>query len=216
MLTAIGCGIAATTGCLGSNQSGNVNSTSDPAREPTDTETPPSVSDGKKIRVSSVEDVPKGVPLTPSVNVIHSEISADQTARVQVTCKNTSNQAIWSNARVPAFGNFISRKGSDEQRLLFLKPTQEYDVTHPDCWRADLSKYALNSVHSDVINNIRYDAGGSKSTALDMYGHPENDDPCFELGDYRMQNTYRVSDTSDLGEVQWEFQWGYTISIVES
>lgn len=216
MLTAIGSGMAATTGCLGLNQSGSDNSISHPESGPTDTETDPRDSDGKRIRISSIENVPQDVPLSPSVKLMRSEVSAEQTAQVQVTCKNTSNQAIWSNARVPAFGNFVSRRGPAEQRLLFLKRAEDYDVTHPGCWRADLSNYALNSVHSDVVTNFRYDAGESKSTALDMYGHPENDDPCFELGEYQMQNTYYLSNSGNLDDIQWEFQWGYKISVTES
>lgn len=216
MLTTIGFGIAATTGCLSANQSGSDNSTLAPTKDSTDTETISPVSGGRKIRISSVDDVPNDVPLTPSVQIIQPKISAEQTAQVQVTCKNTSKQSIWSNARVPAFGSFVSRNGPDGQRLLFLKPTEKYDVTHSRCWRADLGKSALNSVHSDVITDIRYNSGESKSTMLEMYGHPENDDPCFELGDHRMQNTYYLSNTDGIDDVQWEFEWGYTISIVES
>ncbi|MGZ0747466.1 hypothetical protein [Haloparvum sp. AD34] len=166
--------------------------------------------------MSSVDRVPKDVPLTPSVEVVRSGISAEQTARVQISAKNTANQEVWSNARVPAFGNFVSVDGPGGQRLLFLKPEEEYNVTHPGCWQADLSKYALNSVHSDVVTNIRYDPGEPKSKALDMYGHPENDDPCLTPGEYRMENTYYITDSGDSDDVKWEFQWGYTVRIVEA
>lgn len=215
VLTAIGSGMAATTGCLDSNQPGNATSTSDPSSGPSNTGTTPQ-SGGMGIRISSVDDVPSDAPFMPSVKVVRSAVSPEQPARVQVTGKNTSNRTIWNSyVRVPAFGNFVSQNGPSGQRLLFLKRNEQHNVTHPGCWRVDLDKHALNSVHSDVVTGIRYGAGESKSTTLDMYGHPENADPCFALGEYRMENTYYISDTGDSADIQWEFQWGYMISIVE-
>jgi hypothetical protein len=183
-----------------------------------DTETPtPTPGDKhREVQISSVDDVPADAPLEPSVEVIQSSVTAEQTARIRVTVTNTADHPVWNTSvRIPAFSNFITQEGPKGQKLLLLKPDEQYD-TATECWRAELNEPQLNNAYTDVVIDRRYSAGESKATTFDIYGHPENADPCLMPGEYPIENRYTITNDADSDEAKWEYKWGFSITVAES
>lgn len=207
MVSALGASIIPLTGCLGQASSGT---------DPTTTEVSTVTRrDGRRqVRISDVDDAPTDAPLVPSVRVVRADVTADQTARIQTSLTNTTDTPVWNTStRIRTFSNFITDAGPQNQRIILLQPDGQYDTVSSDCWRADLSTPELNHAYSDVVTDIRYAAGETRSTTFDIYGHPENTGPCLAPGDYPIDTQYAVSANSDTETIEWEYQWGFTITI---
>lgn len=206
VLSALGAGVVPLAGCLGRASSG-----------PHSTDTPPPTPrDGRRqVRLASVGSVPADVPLDPSVEVVRSAVTADRTARIRTTLTNTADAPVWNVTRIRTLGDFVTRPGPRDQRLLLLVPDGQYETVRPDCWRADLGERAVNWVYSDVVAPVRYDVDETKATAFDVYGHPENTGPCLAPGDYPVETRYGVSDDSDTDASEWDYRWGFTITVAE-
>jgi hypothetical protein len=168
------------------------------------------------VQISGVDEVPADAPLEPTITVVQSRVTADQTARIRVTVRNVADQPVWNSARIPAFSNFITTEGPEGQKLLLLKPEEQYDTASGRCWRAELDRGQLNLAYGDTAADMRYDAGESRSMAFDIYGHPENADPCLMPGEYPIENRYTISNDADSDEATWQYHWGFNITVAES
>lgn len=202
LLSALGASSVPLTGCLGQ-------ATSSP--DSTDTQTPHG--GPRQVRVTSVGSVPDDTPFDHSIDVVRSGVTADQTARVRTTLLNTADTPVWNTTRIPTFSDFITQAGPHDQQLLLLQPDLHYETVRSDCWRADLSTTELNHAYTNVVAPIRYDAGESRSTTFDIYGHPENTGPCLAPGDYPVESLYEVSDDSDTDNANWDYRWGFSITV---
>lgn len=212
VLKALGASVVPLAGCTGL---GGENSTQRPSN--TETHTPPPYNGQSEVRLSSVDDVPMDVPLEPSAEVTQSKITADQTARLRVRVTNTADQPVWnSNVRIPAFSNFVTQPGPEGQKLLLLKPDEQYDTASAECWRAELTEPELNHAYTNAATDIRFDAGESKATEFDIYGHPENANRCLLPGAYPIESGYNVTDEAESDEAKWEYKWGFSITVEES
>lgn len=207
MLSALGTSIVSLTGCLGKAAS--------PA-DSTDTP-PPTPSVSRQVRVTSGGPVPDEAPLNPSVKVLRSSVNTDQTARIKVEVTNTADQPVWNTTvRIPAFNNFSTQESRDGQKLLLLKPDEQYATVRAGCWRADLSEFQMNLAYTNVVTDTRYEPGETKATQFDIYGHPENTGPCLTSGDYPIDALYAVSDDSTTDTAEWAYKWGFSITVSES
>lgn len=144
-------------------------------------------------------------------------ITADQTARIRVTVTNTSDQTVWnSNVRIPAFSAFITDAGPQRQKLVLLQPNEQYDTAIGGCWRAELAEPQLNHTYSNVVTDVRYTAGESRATEFVIYGHPENANRCIVPGEYPITNRYTVATDAEAEEGDWQYEWGFAISVSEA
>lgn len=204
-LSTVGASIVTLSGCL-ERASGGIDSTASP--DPT-----PSAGD-RQVQVTPVGTVPNEAPFDPSVEVLQSNVNADQTARLEVEITNIADQPVWNtHVRIPAFSKFITQEGPEDRKLLMLQPDEQYSTVRSGCWRADLSESQINHAHSDVVTDNRYEPGETKTTRFDIYGHPENTGACLAPGDYPLEAQYAVSDDSDTETAKWEYRWGFTITI---
>lgn len=170
----------------------------------------------RDVSLSSVDDAPTDAPLDPAVEVVQSSVSIDRTAQLRVTVTNSTDRLVWNkHVHIPAFSSFITQEGPQGQKLLLLQPDEQYDTVGSGCWRADLEEWQLNHAYTDVVTDVRYDAGQSGTTAFDVYGHPENTGPCLAPGDYRIENKYAIAADVDAEEADWEFYWGFTLTVDE-
>lgn len=210
VLTGFGATIVPLTGCTGFGAERNTKS-------PAGTETPPSYSGRSEVQASTVKEVPTDVPLEPSVKVIQSSITADKTARIRVTLTNTSDQTVWNtNVRIPTFSAYITQAGPQEQKLVLLRPGEQYETASAECWRAELDNPQLNHAYTDVATDVRYTVGEKKATEFAVYGHPENDNRCIVLGEYPIKNRYTIATDDEAEEAEWEYEWGFGITVTES
>lgn len=214
VLTTLGASAITLTGC---NTQGS-QETDTPNTNTTGTETtrPPSThrTGPRAVSIASVGTVPSDVPVTPSVTVLRSSVTANQTARIKVSLKNTSEQTIWSQiVRIPAFSDFITDEGPNGNRLLLLKPEVDYETVRSNCWRADLAKYELNHAYTDVAGDVKYSPGATKTTSFDIYGHPQNTGPCLTPGEYKLNSSYRIDTDTNEEKTKWEFTWGFSIMV---
>lgn len=221
VLTALGASVVPLTGCTGRNSPATASTATDtsltdtPSTDTptTDTKTPRPTPEHahRTVSVSSVDVVPGNSPLDPSVEVTRSRVTADRTARLQVRLTNTATQPVWNTyVRIPAFSSFITRAGPQGQKLLLLQPSEQYATVSAECWRADLTEWQMNHAYTNTVTEIRYEAGDSRTTSFDIYGHPENTGPCLAPGDYRISNEYRIDDDDADGEAP---RWGFTITV---
>lgn len=170
----------------------------------------------RDVSISSVDDAPADAPLDPAVEVVRSSVSTDRTARLRVTVTNSADRPVWNKyVQIPAFSSFITEEGPQGQELLLLQPDEQYDTVGFGCWRADLDEWQLNHAYTDVVTDVRYDAGESRTTAFDVYGHPENTGPCVAPGDYRIENKYAIAADDDAEQADWDFYWGFSITVGE-
>ena len=211
VLTALGASILPLSGCAELGR-GDVFQRSSSKGSPT----PIPVGAHREVQISGVDDVPADAPLKPSVTVVHSRVTADQTARIRITVQNVVDQPVYTEVLIPAFSAFVTQTGPGYQRLVLLRPDRQYDTANEWCWRAELDRGQLNHLYGDIATHLRYGAGESKSTAFDIYGHPENPDPCLVPGDYPIENRYTISDDADSDEATWQYNWGFTITVAES
>lgn len=205
LISTLGAGVVSLTGCLGQ---GMLNP------ESTDNQTPRDGS--RQVKVTSVGRSPDDTPFEHSVDLVRSEVKAEQTARIRTSIRNTADVPVWNTARIPTFSDFITQPGPQSQQLLLLQPDEGYDAVRPDCWRADLTTDELNHTYSDVVAPIKYTAGETRSKTFEIYGHPENTGPCLTPGEYPVKSLYQVSDNSGIDSTNWEYRWGFTITIEES
>lgn len=56
----------------------------------------------------------------------------------------------------------------------------------------------------------------TKATEFAVYGHPENDDCCIAPGEYPIKNRYAIATDKEAEEVEWEYEWGFGITVTES
>lgn len=167
------------------------------------------------MRVTSVGSVPDDTPFDHSIDVVRSGITGDQTARIRITLRNTADSSVWNTTRIRTFSDFITQPGPQGQQLLLLQPDEEYETVRPECWRADLGTTELNHAYTNVVAPIKYTAGETRSNTFDIYGHPENTGPCLAPGDYQAESLYEVSDDSDTDTADWDYRWGFSISVGE-
>ncbi|MFB6236259.1 MAG: hypothetical protein ABEH81_14860 [Halopenitus sp.] len=208
LLATIGAGTVPAAGCTGVRA---------PEAGDAVTETPTAEDREKRLRISSVDAVPADAPLVPTVEVIQPAITPDRLARVRVSLANTAGSAVWnSNVRIRAFDRFITQAGPNEQQLVLLDPTERYPTVSAGCWRVDLDDLELNFAYTDVVTDVRYSAGETRVAVFDVYGHPENTGPCLPPGEYRIESTYRISMDEKTDSIDWTYDWGFTIEIVDS
>jgi hypothetical protein len=74
----------------------------------------------------------------------------------------------------------------------------------------------LNHTYTDVLTEIRYNAGETKTTEFDLYGHLENTPRCLVPGTYPIKTPYNIADDADTDDPDWEYRWGIGITIEES
>lgn len=161
-----------------------------------------------------VDDVPDDSPLVPSVEVLRARVTADQTARIRISVTNNTDQPAWNKTvRIPVFGMFITEEGPQDQRVVLGSPDGNISTVSPDCYRISPTTHLQGP---DVVTDIRYDPGETKSTAFDLYGHPENTGPCLAPGAYRITSGYRIAEVDNAAAATWEFEWGFTITVRES
>lgn len=204
----MGAGTASAAGCTG---------VSAPGAEDPLTETSTAAGHERRLQISAVDDVASDVPLEPTVEILRREFTVENTARIRVSLSNTAESAVWNGtARIRAFDRFITQEGPNEQQLVLLDPTDRYRTVSPSCWRADLDDPELNSAYTDVVTDVRYSPGETRVTVFDIYGHPENTGPCLSPGAYRIESTYRVSTDEERRSPDWEYDWGFTIQVVEA
>lgn len=208
IVAALGAGIGSLTGCLGEGSSVSEST-------PTDTPTPTPRDGRRAVGVTSIGAVPDGSPLSHSVGVLRSSVNVDQTARITVEVTNTADQTVWNAARIPAFGEFVTQDGPAGLRLLLLQPDEQYPTVRSGCWRADLSRSQVNHAYTNVVDDRRYEPGETKSTQFDVYGHPENTGPCLPPGEYPIEALYVVSDDSSTDTAEWEYRWGFSLTVEE-
>lgn len=209
LLSALGTSLVSLTGCLGQASSSS-NSTA------TDTLTPTPRDGSRQVRVTSVGTVPDEPALSPSVEVLRSNVTADQTARIEVEVTNTADQPVWNTAvRIPAFSKFITQESPDGRKLLLLKPDEQYATVRSGCWRADLSEAQINHAYTNVVSERRYERGDTMATQFDIYGHPENTGRCLAPGNYPIEALYTVSDDSNTETDEWEYGWGFSLTVEE-
>lgn len=169
----------------------------------------------REVQISGVDDLPADAPLEPSVTVVQSSITAEQTARIRITVRNVAGQPVYTSVVIPAFSAFVTRTGPGYQRLVFLRPDRQYDTASERCWRPDLDRGELNWLYGDTAIHLRNDAGQRRATAFDIYDHPENSDPCLVPGEYPIESGYRISDDADSDDATWQYKWGFTITVAE-
>lgn len=218
VVSILGASVVPLTGCFGQASSG-ADPTDDATDTVTDTESPPSTprTGPRTISISGVDDVPDGSPFSPSVEVLQPSVTADQTAQIRTTLTNTVDRPVWNvDVRIGTFGNFITRAGPQNQRLLLLNPDGDYETVRPACWRADISRPTLDHAYSNTVSDIRYAPGATRSNTFDIFGHPGNTGPCLAPGDYPIEAEYAVSDDSSTDTHEWEFQWGFSLTVEES
>lgn len=209
IVSALGASTVSLTGCLG-----EASSVSDSTTTDTPTQTP---GEGRReVGITSTAAVPDATPLSHSVNVLRSSVNTDQTARISVEATNTADQTVWNEARITAFSDFVTQERPNGQRLLLLKPDERYPTVRPGCWRADLSKFQINHAYTNVVDQSRYDPGETKSTQFDVYGHPENTGRCLSPGEYPIEPLFRVSDDSTIDSAEWEYRWGFSLTVKET
>lgn len=209
VLTGFGATIVPLTGCAGFGVEGDT-------ERPTGTATPLSYCGRSEVQVSSVDSVPPDVPLEPSVTVTRSSITADRTARIRVTLTNTSDRTVSNSSRIRAFSAFVTRAGPQGQKLVLLKPDVQYETASTGCWRAELEEFHLDRAYTDVGADVRYPAGETKATEFAVYGHPENDDCCIVPGEYPIKNRYTIVADDEVEQVEWQYEWGFGITVAES
>lgn len=196
VVIALGASAVSLTGCIGQSSPQN---------------------NSREVHISSVDKVPSESPLEPTVEMLRSSVTADETARVQVTVTNTTDQPVWnSTVRIPAFDRFVTEEGPQGQRLLLLQPDGAYDTVRSDCWRADLDSHGVNHAYTDVVTDRQYRSGETRTTAFDIFGHPENTGPCLPPGNYRIGSSYRIAEVAEPEAAEWEFDWGFTVGVEES
>lgn len=210
LVSALGTSIASLTGCLG-----QASLSSESTGTNTQISTP---RDGnRQVHVTSIGTVPEEAPLAPSVEVLRSNVTADQTARIEVEMSSTADEPVWNTAvRIPAFSNFITQQGPAGRQLMLLKPDERYATTRSGCWRADLSEAQINHAYTDVVTDVRYDPGDTVAAQFDIYDHPENPGACLAPGEYPIEALYSVSDNSNTDTEEWEYRWGYSLTVAES
>lgn len=163
---------------------------------------------------SPVDDLPDDSPLEPSVEVIRAKVTADQTAGIRVSVTNTTDQPAWNRTvATPVFSSFITEDGPQDQRLVLGKPDWDISTVSSDCYRLSPTTHLQGP---DVATDIRYNPGETKTTAFDLYGHPENTGPCLAPGNYHIRSGYRIADVVNAAAATWEFEWGFTITVRES
>lgn len=209
VLTGFGSTLIPLTGCTGFGAES-------PTKSPAGTATPLSYCGRGEVQVSTVDPVPPDVPLEPSLTVTQSSITADQTGRIRVTLTNTSDQTVWNSSRIRAFSAFITQTGPQEQQLVLLQPDEQYKTASAGCWRAELEEFQLNRAYTDVGADVRYPAGETKATEFAVYGHPENANCCIAPGEYPIKNRYTIATDDEAEEVEWEYEWGFGITVTES
>lgn len=209
MISALGTSIVASlTGCLG-----QVN----PSSDSTATDTPTPRDGSRQVRITSIGTSPDATPLSHSVKVLRSRVNADQTARITVEVTNTADQPVWNTAsRITAFSDFVTQEGPDGQRLLLLQPEEQYPTVRSGCWRADLSESQINHAYTNVVGERRYEPGETKATQFDVYGYPENTGPCLTPGEYPVDSLYVVGDDSNADTAEWEYRWGFSLTVEKS
>lgn len=169
----------------------------------------------REVSIASSDDVPSGVPLEPSVEVIRSSVGSERTARIRATATNVAGRPIWSLVSIPVFGDFVAEGAETGRRLLLVPPDEDYETVRPGCWRVDLGEREVNWVYTDVMAPVRYEADETRTVAFDVYGHPENTGQCLPPGTYRVENRYSVGDDRAAlpGDPDWQFRWGFTITV---
>lgn len=209
MISALGTNIVASlTGCLG-----QANTSSDS----TVTDTPTPRDGSRQVSITSIGTVPDATPLSHSVKVLRSRVNADQTARITDEVTNTADQPVWNTySRITAFSDFVTQEGSDSQRLLLLQPDEQYPTARSGCWRADLSESQINHAYTNVVDERRYEPGETKSTQFDVYGHPDNTSSCLPPGEFPIDSLYVVSDDSNADTAEWEYRWGFSLTVEKS
>lgn len=171
----------------------------------------------REVEISRVDDIPADAPLEPSVSVLRSRVSTEQTARIYVFLKNVTDKPVWHNSvRIPAFGSSITDETARGQRLVLLPPDEQYATVSEQCWRADLTAQQLDNAYTDVVTNVRYDPGEGRATEFDIYGHPENEDSCLPPADFPIDDRYTITDEAEAEEASWLYNWGFRISVYES
>lgn len=210
LVSALGTSIASIAGCLG-----QASLYSDPTATDTQLSTP---RDGnRQVHVTSIGTVHEEAPFAPSIEVLRSDVTADQTARIEVEVTSTADEPVWNTAvRIPAFSNFITKQGPAGRRLMLLKADEQYVTTSSGCWRADLSETQINHAYTDVVTDIRYDPGDTVATQFDIYDHPENTGACLAPGEYPIEALYSVSDNANTDTEEWEYRWGFSLTVEES
>lgn len=211
MVSALGASFVPLSACFG-----QTTSAPDSTDTATDTPTPTRGDGSRQVRVTSVGSVPDEAPLATSVEVLRSNVTTDQTARITVEVTNTADQTVWHTAtRITAFSDFITQESNDGRKLMLLKPDVDYATVRSGCWRADLAKWEINHAYTNVAAYRKYPPGETKATQFDIYGHPENTDTCLAPGEYPLESLYTVSDDrSDTAE--WEYPWGFSLTVEES
>lgn len=215
VLAALVAGVPPLTGCGG--RGGPETATPTPAPVPTVTEVDPGTASPtatprggpREVAVTAVDDVPADSPLDLSVEVVESTVDPTGTARLRVTATNTADYHVWRPS-TRTFDVHTSRAGPRDQRLLFVHPGKDLPRVRPDCWRA-----ARDSVEDQLAVNLRYAAGETRRSAFDLYGHVHNTGPCMAPGDYPTAAKYLVTDDADTPGFEWEFDWGFTVTIEE-
>lgn len=218
VVSVVGASVVPLTGCFGQASPG-----ADPTDNATDTvadtELPPSTprNGPRTVSLSGVDDVSNGPPLSPSVEVSQPDVTADQTAQIRTTLTNTADTPAWNmDVRIRTFGNFITQAGPQNQQLLLLNPDGDYETVRPACWRADINRPTLDHAYTNTVSDIQYAPGETRSNTFDIYGHPENIGPCLAPGNYPIEAEYAISDDSNTDTPEWEYQWGFSITVEES
>lgn len=166
------------------------------------------------VSVVAVGTVPGHSPFDHGVEVVRSALDADRPPRIRVGLTNTSDSPVWNTTvRIPAFGGFITRRGPEGHRLVLLDPEGAYETTDPDCWRVDLDRFELNRAYTNAVGDRRYDPGETVSTTFEVYGHPENDEPCLAAGEYPTDIGYYLSEDDRTETTEWEYRWGFRIAV---
>lgn len=215
VLTALGASVVPLTGCAGQGSPKNDSADTGTPGSETEPPTPTPRNGPREVRISSVDDVPDDPPLDPSVEVLRSSVTADRTARIRITLTNTSDRTVWNNSRIRAFSSFITDEGPQNQQLALLRPEENNSTVRSDCYRSALTERALKWYYTDVVSNTGYDPDETKATTFDIYGHPGNTGPCLALGDYPIRSEYRIAEDAEAEETNWEFEWGFTITVEE-
>ena len=219
MLSALGASILSLTGCLSDASTTTASTTTTETPTTTTSETPSSTPRGghREIGVTSIGSIPADAPLVPSVEVLQPFVTDDQPARISVKVTNTADQPVWhTGVRIPAFSSFITQAASEGRRLLLLQPDAQYATRGEGCWRADLSEPQINNAYSNVVTDTRYDPGDTTATQFDIYGHPDNTGPCLPPGEYPIDAAYAVSDDATTDTVEWEYRWGFSLTVADS
>lgn len=185
--------------------------TGEPAGESTTPDTPaPDADVLRRVRVTSVTEVPDIVPVVPSIDVVRSAVTRDRTARVRITFRNVADGTVWHQATSPVTRQWISL--ADGAKIVLLPADGDYEPVEPGCWRSALDEREVH-VGDDHVRPHPYEACERASVAFDLFGHPANTGGCLPTGEYQFFDTLYVNDREDANDTEWQYQWRFSLAV---